>query len=117
MRSAAVAGVETHLPTSDIRTTAACNRCHSLQLSAVQVTAQTRKLPVPATTQYYNYGFAGLGCTGRSGDDFHGFASYQFNELSFDNSFCATSDPCNRISNRHVVTFGLDWTPRPIRID
>jgi hypothetical protein len=25
--------------------------------------------------------------------------------------------PCGRISNRQVVTLGLDWTPRPIRID
>ena len=65
----------------------------------------------------YQYGFAGAGIHRAFGRNFHGFASYQFNELSFDSSFCGGTVPCNRISNRNVVTFGLDWTPRPIRID
>ena len=51
------------------------------------------------------------------GREFHGFVSFQFNELSFDHSYCVPGIPCNRISNRNVITFGLDWTPRPIRID
>jgi hypothetical protein len=65
----------------------------------------------------YSYVFAGGGVQRAFGRNFHGYASYQFNELWFDNSFCATTVSCNRISNRNVVTFGLDWTPRPIRID
>jgi hypothetical protein len=65
----------------------------------------------------YSYGYAGAGLNRNFGRDFHGFASYQFNELSFDNSLCGGTSPCNRISNRQIVTFGLDWTPRPIRID
>jgi hypothetical protein len=64
----------------------------------------------------YQYGFAGGGVHRAFGRSFHGYASYQFNELFFDSSFCGTV-PCNRISNRNVITFGLDWTPRPIRID
>jgi len=64
----------------------------------------------------YSYGFIGAGVHRAFGRSFHGYASYQFNELSFDQSFCGNG-PCNRISNRNVVTFGLDWTPRPIRID
>jgi len=64
----------------------------------------------------YTYGFAGGGVHRSFGRNFHGYASYQFNELSFDSSFCG-SGPCSRISNRNVITFGLDWTPRPIRID
>jgi hypothetical protein len=70
---------------------------------------------VPAST--YAYGFAGGGLHRAFGREFHGFASYQFNELSFDKSICLPSTPCSRISNRQVLTFGLDWTPRPIRID
>ena len=39
--------------------------------------------------------------------------------FSFDSSFCSAQgvSTCNRISQRHLVTMGLEWTPRPIRID
>lgn len=65
----------------------------------------------------FDSGFAGFGARRAFGHDFHFYASYQFNELAFDRSFCATGTACNRIGNRHVVSFGLDWTPRPIRLD
>jgi hypothetical protein len=65
----------------------------------------------------YKYGFVGAALQRAFGRNFHGFISYQFNELSFDRSFCVGSTTCSRISNRHVGTIGLDWTPRPIRID
>jgi hypothetical protein len=65
----------------------------------------------------YAYGFAGGGLHRAFGRNFHAFASYQFNELTFDQSYCVPNIPCSRISNRQVITFGLDWTPRPIRID
>ncbi|HUO14434.1 MAG TPA: hypothetical protein VMX38_05555 [Verrucomicrobiae bacterium] len=65
----------------------------------------------------YQYGFAGVAVHRAFGHDFHAFASYQFNKLAFDSSFCGTSSVCDRISNRNVITLGLDWTPRPIRID
>jgi len=65
----------------------------------------------------YSYGFAGGGLHRYLGHDFHAFMSYQFNELVFDHSYCGGLPECSRISNRHVLTFGLDWIPRPIRID
>ena len=65
----------------------------------------------------YNYGFAGFALHRAFGHSFHAFGSYQFNEVAFDSSYCGTGSACNRISNRNVITFGLDWTPRPIRID
>jgi hypothetical protein len=65
----------------------------------------------------YQYGFLGGGVHRQFGHDFHGFLSYQLNELVFDNSFCVAGSACNRISNRQVITFGLDWTPRPMRLD
>jgi hypothetical protein len=65
----------------------------------------------------YNLGFIGAGVRRGFGHNFNAYASYQFNELSFDNSYCAGLPVCNRISNREVITFGLDWIPRPIRID
>ena len=64
----------------------------------------------------YNYAFFGGGLQRPLGRNFHAYISYQFNELAFDHSFCGTG-ACNRISNQNMVTFGLDWTPRPIRID
>ena len=70
---------------------------------------------LPART--YTEGFLGGGVHRAIGHDFHAFGSYQFNELSFDQSLCPSGSACNRISNRHVITLGLDWTPRPIRID
>ncbi len=65
----------------------------------------------------YSTGFVGAGLHRAFGRNFHGFVSYQFNELSFDHSYCAGVPVCSRISNRHVGTIGLDWTPRPFRID
>ena len=65
----------------------------------------------------YNSGFIGAGFHRQFGHDFHGFASYQFNRLAFDNSYCAGLASCSTTSNRHAITFGLDWTPRPMRLD
>jgi hypothetical protein len=65
----------------------------------------------------YSYAFAGFGLNRKLGHDFRVFGSYEFNYLSFDNSFCGTTTTCGRISQRHVGTIGLDWTPRPMRID
>jgi hypothetical protein len=64
----------------------------------------------------YNYAFFGGGLQRPFGRNVHAYVSYQFNRLAFDNSFCGAG-ACNRISNQNLVTFGLDWTPRPIRID
>ncbi len=64
----------------------------------------------------YSYWFLGGGVHRAFGRSFHAYFSYQFNEMAFNQSFCGTG-PCNRISNRNVATFGLDWTPRPIRLD
>jgi hypothetical protein len=65
----------------------------------------------------YNYGFIGGGVRRHFGTAFNAFMSYQFNELSFGQSYCLNSSVCNRISNQHTISFGLDWTPRPIRLD
>ncbi|HEY4905609.1 MAG TPA: hypothetical protein VIH89_19165 [Candidatus Sulfotelmatobacter sp.] len=71
----------------------------------------------------FDYGFAGVALHRMLGRNFHIYASYQFDELSFDSSFCGVTAtgtslaPCNRISQRQVGTLGLDWRPRPIRLD
>jgi hypothetical protein len=65
----------------------------------------------------YTYGFVGVGLHRPFGRSLHGYVSYEFTELDFDHSYCGGLPACSRISNRDVVTFGLDWTPRPIRLD
>jgi len=70
----------------------------------------------------YKYGFAGVTLHRMFGRNFHAFASYQFNYLTFDSSYVTscqtlTPGPCSRISQRSVGTIGLDWIPRPIRLD
>ena len=72
--------------------------------------------PANDATTYID-GYAGVAVNRNFGRQLHGFLSYQFSELAFDHSFCIAGTPCDRISNRQAVTFGLDWTPRPIRID
>jgi len=65
----------------------------------------------------YQYGFAGVGVRRNFGRNFKAYASYQFNYLIFDDSFCETTSPCSRTSQRQIGTIGVDWTPRPIRLD
>jgi hypothetical protein len=103
------------------------SRSHRLQSLTPQQTGtcvepgQLNPTSLPAcpgvNANTYSYGFAGIAVSRAFGHDFHGFASYQFNELWFDNSYCAGLSVCNRTSNRNGITFGLDWTPHPIRID
>jgi len=80
---------------------------------------QNPKLPPcpGAEADIYSYGFVGAGLHRAFGRSLHGYLSYQFNELAFDHSYCGGLPACSRISNRSVATFGLDWTPRPIRLD
>jgi hypothetical protein len=78
---------------------------------------QTAQSACPASNaSSYRYAFFGGGLHRPFGRNFHGYISYQFNRLAFDPSFCGAG-VCNRISNQNLVTIGLDWTPRPIRID
>jgi hypothetical protein len=67
------------------------------------------------------YGFAGIGLHRQFGRDLRGFVSYQFNDLSFNNGCplpaASSTASCSDMSQRHVLSVGLDWTPRPIRLD
>jgi hypothetical protein len=65
----------------------------------------------------YQSGFIGARVHRHFGHDFQGYMSYQFDRLAFDNSYCTTAPGCSHSSNRHAITLGLDWTPRPIRLD
>jgi hypothetical protein len=67
----------------------------------------------------FSYGYGGVGLHRQFGRTLRGFVSYQFNELGFDTS-CpvpGTGPPCSHLSQRQVGSIGVDWTPRPIRLD
>jgi len=65
----------------------------------------------------FDYLFAGLALRRQFGYNWGAFLAYQWNDQILDSSVCTPGVPCNRISVRHVVTFGVDWHFRPIRID
>ncbi|HTS35572.1 MAG TPA: hypothetical protein VMH04_07875 [Candidatus Solibacter sp.] len=88
------------------------------QIEQCTATTQTSQTACPANdARSYNVGFIGGGVHRDFGRTLRGNLSYQFSELGFDSSFCVGTGACDRISHRNTIMFGLDWTPRPIRID
>jgi hypothetical protein len=88
--------------------------------------SKNTRLQIPGSAvvaSSFTTGYAGIGLHRQFGRSLRGFVSYQFNELAFDTS-CplvtqtgATTVPCSNMSQRHVGSIGVDWTPRPIRLD
>jgi hypothetical protein len=64
----------------------------------------------------YNYAFAGFALRRQFGRNWGAYLAYQWNDQIFD-TCPVVGTSCNRISVRHVVTLGVDWHFRPIRID
>ncbi len=75
---------------------------------------QSSLLGVAATS--YNYGFAGFAVRRQFSYNWGAFLGYQWNDQIFDTCPVVGSF-CNRISVRHVLTVGVDWHFRPLRID
>jgi hypothetical protein len=66
----------------------------------------------------FDHGFARVMLRKHLEREYSAFIAYRFNELSFDKPFCEDgSVVCGRISQRHMVTIGVEWHPRPSRID
>jgi len=85
----------------------------------VGYTRSSRIQPAIATVsaKHFDYVFAGGAVHRPLGRQFRLFISYQFNDVRFDNSCTTLSGPCGGTSQRHIATVGLDWHPRPIRLD
>jgi hypothetical protein len=64
----------------------------------------------------FNHGFARVLLRKHLGREYSAFAAYRFNDLSFDTSVCS-SNICGRSSQRNMATIGVEWHPRPSRID
>lgn len=70
---------------------------------------------VPATSDRYIY--AGAAVHRHIGRRYRMFLSYQYNRTSFNDSVCLASAGCGKTSNRQMGVVGLEWYPRPIRLD
>jgi hypothetical protein len=70
----------------------------------------------------FDNGSAGLVLRKHFGRSYDFFAAYRFGELAFNTSGDAVvclnaSSSCGNISQRHVGTVGVEWHPRPIRLE
>jgi hypothetical protein len=69
----------------------------------------------------FTEGYAGVGLHRQFGRNLRGFVSYQFNDLFFNTacpvSLSTSTAGCSNTSHRQVGSIGLDWTPRPIRLN
>lgn len=66
----------------------------------------------------YQFWYSGASLRRQLGQHFGAFISYQFND--FGAGRCSTSSPtsvCGQTVQQHVGVFGIDWHPRPIRLD
>jgi hypothetical protein len=76
-------------------------------------------LGVPATS--YDEGSASVIFRKHLGRTYEFFAAYRFSEVDFttpgDVPFCVTGGGCGRIGNRNIGTVGIEWHPRPTRIE
>jgi len=75
-------------------------------------------LGVGVGANHYTDAFAGAVFHKQMGRNFGVFAAYRFSDLTFDSSFCQNATgTCNRITLRHIGSIGVDWHPRPVRIE
>jgi hypothetical protein len=66
----------------------------------------------------FDHGFVRVMLRKHLGREWSAFFAYRFNDLAFDNKFCSNVGGfCSRISQRHMASIGLEWHPRPMRID
>jgi hypothetical protein len=81
----------------------------------------TRLIPsdIPGVPDNYQNVYAGLGMRRQFSRYLGGYLSYQYSDLSFNVPVCSITDPtdCGKTAQRHTIMIGLDWHPRPIRID
>ena len=76
---------------------------------------ESASVVVPATSDRYIY--AGAAVHRHMGRRYRIFLSYQYNRTSFNESVCLADAGCGKTSNRQMGVVGLEWYPRPIRLD
>jgi hypothetical protein len=78
----------------------------------------SRLLPTatPGEPSSFQNVYAGFGIRRQFGRYLGGYLTYDYSDLSFNIPICNVTE-CGRTSQRNTVIIGLDWHPRPIRID
>jgi hypothetical protein len=64
----------------------------------------------------YKAWYAGASLRRRLGQHFGAFVNYQFSDIGFGSCTVATGS-CGQSSQRHTGMIGIDWHPRPYRLD
>ncbi len=65
----------------------------------------------------FSFGYGGIGVHRQFTRSLRGFVSYQFNDLGFNTACPLNTTDCANMAHNQVGSIGLDWTPRPIRLD
>ena len=80
---------------------------------------QTNLLTAGLHSSSYGYWYAGGSLRRQIGQHFGAFMSYQFNHFGSASCTMATGSPspCGQGIQQHTGTIGIDWHPRPIRLD
>jgi hypothetical protein len=65
----------------------------------------------------YQFWYAGTSLQRQLGQHFSAFASYQFNDLGLGPCPSSGSTTCSVNNSRHTGMIGLNWHPKPIRLD
>ncbi len=65
----------------------------------------------------FTTGYGGVGLHRQISRSLRGFVSYQFNVLSFNTACPLGTTLCSNTAQRQVGSIGVDWSPRPIRLD
>jgi hypothetical protein len=80
---------------------------------------QTNLLTAGLNSSSYDFWYAGGSLRRQIGQHFGAFMSYQFN--NFGSSTCKTAGGstalCGQTVQQHTGSIGIDWHPRPIRLD
>jgi hypothetical protein len=63
------------------------------------------------------YIFAGAAVHRHVGRRYRLFLSYQYSRFAFNNTVCLASANCGTSSDRHMGVVGVEWYPRPVRLD
>lgn len=66
---------------------------------------------------YFNNGFVGAVVRHQIGRNYGVFAAYHFSEFSLQVPPTFTDFGTGRMSQRHIGSIGIDWHPRPVRIE
>ena len=72
---------------------------------------------VGVSSRSYQFWYAGSSLQRQLGQQFNVFVSYQFNDLGLGQCGATNTSLCGVTAKRHTGQIGINWHPRPIRLD